>query len=74
MKELRTVATVIKELGGDMRGMNTYVAELTHKSLQCVTNWKAKDRFPPDTYLILQKALKEHQATAPARLWGIVEP
>jgi len=66
---LPTASAVIDALGG-----TAAVAKLSERSMQSVTNWRAANRLPADTYLLLQAALKRRRLNAPAALWGIREP
>lgn len=50
------------------------VAELTGRKYAAVHNWHASGRFPPNTYVTLTSALAAQGKTAPAALWGMVEP
>lgn len=67
--QLTTASAVIDALGG-----TTVVARLADRSPQAVTNWRAADRLPAETFLVLQAALKASKKEAPASLWGIREP
>lgn len=69
MNELVTTSAVIDALGGTTR-----VARLTGRKLAAVSNWREKDNFPPDTYLVMQHALAATGRRAPARLWNMLEP
>jgi hypothetical protein len=69
MRELSTTSEVIDELGG-----TTAVARLLGMSLSRVSNWRAFEHFPPDTFVALQAALAERDATAPASLWRQMVP
>jgi hypothetical protein len=70
MRTLRTATEVIEELGG-----TAATARLTGRRYkQAVSNWKATDKLPTDTFLILRGALEEKGLTAPAKLWGMKEP
>lgn len=66
MKTLCTPNDVIKELGG-----TSAVAVLTRRKASSVSTWKARGKFPADTFIILTHALKSKKATAPVSLWGM---
>lgn len=65
---LTTATAVIDELGG-----TTAVAKLVGKTPQSVTNWRAANRLPAETFLVLSAALKKLKREAPSSLWGIRE-
>jgi hypothetical protein len=70
MARLDTTAEVIEALGGIPS-----LAELADASITGVYNWRANDRFPADTYLLIQNELWElHGQTAPDRLWPMRQP
>jgi hypothetical protein len=66
METLRTPEAVIEALGG-----TNAVALLTGRAKSAVSMWKARGRFPTDTYIILTKALRRKKKTAPIALWGM---
>lgn len=66
---LPTASAVIDALGG-----TAAVARIAERTMQSVTNWRAANRLPAETYLVLQAALKQRKLKAPADLWGIREP
>ena len=66
---LTTVAEVIEQLGGP-----TAVGRIAGRSAQSVVNWRAAEKFPADTFLILDAALKQRDLSAPPSLWGMLEP
>jgi hypothetical protein len=66
MQVLQTVREVFTVLGG-----TTGIAALTNASYRRAHNWKAFGRFPPKTYVILQKALSDRDLVAPASLWDM---
>jgi len=69
--QLKTVGDVIEELGGIQ-----IVEEMT-KSLSKkrpysrVRMWKHRERFPPKTFTVLQRALQKRGKSAPPQLWGM---
>lgn len=69
MRTLQTAREIIEELGGP-----TAVGRIVGRSVQSIVNWRAKNRLPPDTFLLLSAALQEKQISAPPSLWGIKEP
>ena len=66
--ELQTTEEVISALGGVAA-----VGELTGRKYSAAFNWKSFGSFPANTYLVMQRALRERGKTAPASLWGMVE-
>jgi len=58
------VEDVIDALNG-----NAAVAELTDSSMNSVYNWRAANKFPADTYLLIQSELKARGRVAPDKLW-----
>lgn len=64
MTELRTAAEVMDALGGDRS-----VGDITGRSRKATNNWRHFGRFPSDTYVVMQGALKKIGHTAPASLW-----
>lgn len=63
---LETVDDVIEQLGGTKK-----VAELTNRRTDSSTvlMWKTRERFPSNTFTILQPALEQLGFTAPNHLW-----
>lgn len=69
-RELATIDEVIKALGGPVA-----VLRLTgHRSRSSVSNMRAAGQFPPRTYVVMTTALTALGKTAPAHLWGMIEP
>jgi hypothetical protein len=66
---LRTVEQVIDALGG-LGG----VSELTGHKRNVVWNWRDREAFPPNTFLVMRSALQIKGAYAPASLWNMLEP
>jgi hypothetical protein len=64
MQTLSQTEHVIDALGGTGK-----VADLTGRSPQAVSNWRARPTFPPETFLILTEALKAKGMSAPRALW-----
>ena len=67
MEELTTTKQVVEKLGGVPT-----VADLTGRKYSAAWNWTTFDKFPADTFVVLQKALRQKDCTAPASLWGMV--
>jgi hypothetical protein len=66
-KPCLTASDVIDGVGG-----TAAAARLTRqRSLSNVSNWRATNRLPPSTYLILTEALAALGKSAPSTLWGI---
>ncbi len=68
-KALSSTSEVIDALGG-----TTATRLITGRSGSTASNWRARKRFPPDTFLVLKAELQARGYTAPPALWGIVEP
>lgn len=68
MQELQSTKAVIDALGGTKA-----VAELTGRKYNAAFNWRSS-KFPSNTYLTIQTALRERDKVAPASLWGMTEP
>ena len=68
MRVLKTTPKIFEELGGI-----SAVAELTDSAYTAAHNWKAWNKFPPRTYVLILAALKRRGATAPPSLWGMME-
>lgn len=66
-RELTTTAEVIDALGGV-----SPVAALTGRKYGAAFNWKGFAKFPADTFLVLQDALRARGMTAPSSLWGMI--
>lgn len=65
MKRLENAADVVEALGGPVR-----IAELTSANAKAVWNWHGYFlAFPPDTYVVMMRALKRRGYTAPPHLW-----
>ncbi len=75
IRRLKTAAQVIDFCGGNQATLSLVARHLPHmkKKKQYVSNWRHDDRLPAKTFLIFQVKLKG-RATAPSRLWGIVDP
>jgi hypothetical protein len=69
MTNLQSTSAIIDELGGTAE-----VARLTSTTYKAVGNWKSFDRFPANTYLIIQAELSRRGKSAPDRLWAMREP
>lgn len=68
MTELADTVAVIEALGG-----TNAVAKLTGRKYSAAFNWRSFEHFPPDTFLVMQKALQERGYDAPPKLWRMVE-
>ena len=67
LRELTTTADVIEAL--DRVGS---VAVLTGRTTNAVHNWKASGKFPANTFVVMQEALRRKGCTAPTSLWTMV--
>lgn len=67
-RELVTTAEVIDALGGIQA-----TATLTRRKYTAAFNWKNFVKFPADTYVVMQDALRAAGCAAPPSLWGMVE-
>jgi hypothetical protein len=70
-KQLNTVGEVIEELGGHqvVEEMTAFLSK--RRPISRVPMWKNRNRFPPKSYTVLQRALQKRGKTAPALLWGM---
>lgn len=69
-KPLETVGDVIDALGG-----NQAVQAITGvKSVQAVSNWRSRQKFPPRHYTVMSAALEERNLSAQQGLWGMTSP
>lgn len=68
MAELARTVDVIEVLGG-----TDAVARLTGRKYSAAFNWRSFETFPPDTFVIMQRALRDAGHTAPDSLWRMVE-
>ncbi len=70
MAELTTVAQVIEVFGGV-----TATGEILRRKYprQTAQWWKNKNKFPPASYCVMQRKLKQLGHTAPPSLWGMIE-
>jgi hypothetical protein len=69
MMPLQTTQEVIEALGGV-----SAVAKLTGRTYNAAHNWRSFTTFPANTYVTMTVALAAQGKTAPASLWGMVEP
>jgi hypothetical protein len=67
LRELVSTAEVMDELGGVAA-----VARLTGRTYGAAFNWRGFVRFPSDTFVVMQEALKARGCSAPPSLWGMV--
>lgn len=63
------VDDVIEALGGTFA-----TAALTGYKPTAVSNWRKRQQFPSNTFLVFARVLRENGLSAPARLWGMREP
>ena len=67
-KECKTAGEVIHALGG-----LSEVARLTRRKYSAASNWVTFNRFPANTYRVMEGALRDIGKSAPASLWGMIE-
>lgn len=67
MQELSTAQQVFAALGG-VRA----VADITGRKYPAAFNWKMSGKFPPNTFVAMQEALRDRAYVAPDSLWGMV--
>lgn len=66
MKRLSTAREVVDFLGWDR------LCEITQTDYESAKNWPSRPKkFPPDTYVVMQRVLRARGARAPARLWNM---
>jgi hypothetical protein len=66
MELLRDASEVIDALGG-----NPGVARLFRCVRTTVVNWRTAGRFPPNTFVAFDRALKKKQFRGDPALWGM---
>jgi hypothetical protein len=66
MVKLQNTSAIIDVLGG-----NTVVAKMLGTTNAAISNWRAANRFPARTYLVLIEALERKDCTASDRLWSM---
>lgn len=69
LEHLETIAAVFDALGG-----NGGLEALTGSKTSTVSMWKAAERFPSNTFIVITDALHAIGKTAPASLWGMKTP
>lgn len=67
LRELTTTAEVIETLD-----RADSVASLTGRTTNAVHNWKSFGKFPANTFVVMQEALRAKGCSAPTSLWGMV--
>jgi hypothetical protein len=66
---ITSVREAIEILGGP-----TAVGRMVGRSPQSAVNWRAADRFPANTFLVIKGELAKRKIEAPASLWDMKEP
>jgi len=66
MEILTTHRAVVDELGG----VEAVIKLTGVKSDTVVYNWMARQKFPPELYVLMSRALVGVGKTAPPSLWG----
>jgi hypothetical protein len=69
MRTLKSATEIVDALGG-----NVVVAQITSTTPKAVSNWRAADKFPSNTYVVLRNALALHKIVAPTALWSMRRP
>jgi len=69
LENLDTVSDVFTALGE-----NPGVEALTGSKPNTISMWRAADKFPSNTYVVITEALRAIGKTAPASLWGMKQP
>ena len=64
--KLQTPREVMAALGGFQ-----VVAELTGRSYHAAENWNRAEKFPANTFIVMQQALNKRGLKAPISLWGM---
>jgi hypothetical protein len=65
MRRLSSAGDVVMTLGG----IDAVVRLTESKSRNVVWNWLNAGAFPPNTYVVMVRALERRDCTASARLW-----
>jgi hypothetical protein len=75
-RRLRSVTQIIQTID-DARGHGRFRELIKHprfkRGKQSIQNYKAANRLPPDTFLIITAELETLSCTAPSSLWDITE-
>lgn len=66
MHRISSVDAVVEALGG-----NTAVGRAFHTSSQAVSNWRAKNKLPSNTYVAMVHQLGRLRLRAPVELWSM---
>lgn len=66
LKQLTTANEVIDALGGTSK-----VAALTESAATRVSNWRVRNKLPPETFIVMTDKLGRDGMSAPPELWGI---
>jgi hypothetical protein len=65
---MQTSIEVIEALGGTKA-----VAEMTGRTYNAAANWRVFNRFPANTFVLMQTELVKRGLSAPVALWGMAE-
>jgi hypothetical protein len=70
------IMTIIDNAAGiiDALGGTAAVAQLTSTTPKAVHNWRAFDRFPANTFIVINSELMRLGISAPVVLWSMREP
>lgn len=66
---LYTTTKIIEALGGAEA-----VGRLLNSNAKAIWNWRAHNKFPAHTYVVLRDALAAKQLKAPDHLWAMTRP
>lgn len=74
LRRLNSVTEAVDALGGNMPTAKLTSTPDLVRVTNHITNWKATNRFPADTFLVITTELSRLGFTASPSLWGITEP
>jgi hypothetical protein len=76
MQPLRTTSQVIDAIGGNLVVLDILRRAGDSHALtsQAISMWRAHDRMPPRTYLVLTRELQRSGHSALPKLWSMINP